>query len=354
MYNKVFYLWGKCITSNTWDALWITRVVCLCVCVAGLLPHDETLSVDTDQNRVFTHNTASALGWHTRNLIFLSFLVWAAWKLGHFFFLQNNEVNYYQSCLWPRRSTLNLILTLTYITLSLGETTISISGSAAPVVCWHINTMRHSWQVHMPDVTTHVEMRWVTLPPGGWSVWTERICEESVCKACCLCRLFLSILRWSSLTSASCPSFMTWDPKDCEHFPPFPLNPPLNQICPPPVRTIISLEMLYSNVLISFPNIHVSFISHLMLQFFLENIFCVFPPREGMIYKRSGGHRIPGLNCCGQSQACYRWSKRCVVTSVLVCLSLFICLCPCLFSLHLFPPLLFAPLLFEFPYSPTV
>ncbi|XP_039993014.1 phospholipase D1a isoform X2 [Xiphias gladius] len=34
---------------------------------------------------------------------------------------------------------------------------------------------------------------------------------------------------------------------------------------------------------------------------------------EGMIYKRSGGHRIPGLNCCGQSQACYRWSKRWLV-----------------------------------------
>ncbi|KAA8581970.1 hypothetical protein FQN60_008710, partial [Etheostoma spectabile] len=34
---------------------------------------------------------------------------------------------------------------------------------------------------------------------------------------------------------------------------------------------------------------------------------------EGMIYKRSGGHRIPGMNCCGQSQACYRWSKRTLV-----------------------------------------
>uniref|UniRef100_A0A8D0AF63 phospholipase D n=1 Tax=Sander lucioperca TaxID=283035 RepID=A0A8D0AF63_SANLU len=34
---------------------------------------------------------------------------------------------------------------------------------------------------------------------------------------------------------------------------------------------------------------------------------------EGMIYKRSGGHRIPGMNCCGQSQACYRWSKRWLV-----------------------------------------
>uniref|UniRef100_A0A4W4EPI5 Phospholipase n=1 Tax=Electrophorus electricus TaxID=8005 RepID=A0A4W4EPI5_ELEEL len=35
--------------------------------------------------------------------------------------------------------------------------------------------------------------------------------------------------------------------------------------------------------------------------------------REGMIYKKSGGHRIPGINCCGHSQICYRWSKRWLV-----------------------------------------
>ncbi|KAM8953584.1 phospholipase D1 isoform 2-T2 [Pelodytes ibericus] len=34
---------------------------------------------------------------------------------------------------------------------------------------------------------------------------------------------------------------------------------------------------------------------------------------EGMIMKRSGGHRIPGLNCCGQGSVCYRWSKRWLV-----------------------------------------
>ncbi|CAI9595461.1 unnamed protein product [Staurois parvus] len=34
---------------------------------------------------------------------------------------------------------------------------------------------------------------------------------------------------------------------------------------------------------------------------------------EGMIQKRSGGHRIPGLNCCGQRSVCYRWSKRWLV-----------------------------------------
>lgn len=34
---------------------------------------------------------------------------------------------------------------------------------------------------------------------------------------------------------------------------------------------------------------------------------------EGMVHKRSGGHRIPGLNCCGHSKMCYRWSKRWMV-----------------------------------------
>ncbi|KAK0153606.1 Phospholipase D1 [Merluccius polli] len=34
---------------------------------------------------------------------------------------------------------------------------------------------------------------------------------------------------------------------------------------------------------------------------------------EGMVLKRSGGHRIPGLNCCGRTKMCYRWSKRWLV-----------------------------------------
>ncbi|XP_043933010.1 phospholipase D2 [Protopterus annectens] len=34
---------------------------------------------------------------------------------------------------------------------------------------------------------------------------------------------------------------------------------------------------------------------------------------EGMILKRSGGHRIHGLNCIGRHQVCYRWSKRWLV-----------------------------------------
>ncbi|XP_028289793.1 phospholipase D1-like isoform X2 [Gouania willdenowi] len=34
---------------------------------------------------------------------------------------------------------------------------------------------------------------------------------------------------------------------------------------------------------------------------------------EGMVLKRSGGHRIPGINCCGHRKMCYRWSKRWLV-----------------------------------------
>uniref|UniRef100_A0A8C1YQ56 Phospholipase n=1 Tax=Cyprinus carpio TaxID=7962 RepID=A0A8C1YQ56_CYPCA len=35
--------------------------------------------------------------------------------------------------------------------------------------------------------------------------------------------------------------------------------------------------------------------------------------QEGIVYKRSGGHRIPGMNCCGHNEVCYRWSKRWLV-----------------------------------------
>ncbi|XP_028911138.1 phospholipase D2 [Ornithorhynchus anatinus] len=34
---------------------------------------------------------------------------------------------------------------------------------------------------------------------------------------------------------------------------------------------------------------------------------------EGLIRKRSGGHRVPGFKCCGRDQICYRWSKRWLV-----------------------------------------
>uniref|UniRef100_A0A8C8MIY2 Phospholipase n=1 Tax=Oncorhynchus tshawytscha TaxID=74940 RepID=A0A8C8MIY2_ONCTS len=35
--------------------------------------------------------------------------------------------------------------------------------------------------------------------------------------------------------------------------------------------------------------------------------------QEGSIFKRSGGHRIQGLNCIGHHQFCFRWSKRWLV-----------------------------------------
>lgn len=38
-------------------------------------------------------------------------------------------------------------------------------------------------------------------------------------------RLFLSLLRWSSLTSASCRSFTIWGPKDCENVLKSPFKP---------------------------------------------------------------------------------------------------------------------------------
>ncbi|XP_063059494.1 phospholipase D2 [Engraulis encrasicolus] len=34
---------------------------------------------------------------------------------------------------------------------------------------------------------------------------------------------------------------------------------------------------------------------------------------EGLIHKRSGGHRIQGLNCVGHHQVCFRWSRRWLV-----------------------------------------
>lgn len=102
--------------------------------------------------------------------------------------------------------------------------------------------------------------------------------QHAVSSADFLCVHFLSVLRWSSSTSARCPSFTTWGPKDCEHLLP------------------LSLKSLV--FLVSHPAAHEGIIS--------------LSSREGMVYKRSGGHRIPGMNCCGQNQACYRWSKRCV------------------------------------------
>uniref|UniRef100_A0AAQ5ZH31 Phospholipase n=1 Tax=Amphiprion ocellaris TaxID=80972 RepID=A0AAQ5ZH31_AMPOC len=43
------------------------------------------------------------------------------------------------------------------------------------------------------------------------------------------------------------------------------------------------------------------------------NDVCELCLREGPIYKRSGGHRIQGLNCIGHHQFCFRWSRRWLV-----------------------------------------
>uniref|UniRef100_A0AAQ5ZRH4 Phospholipase n=1 Tax=Amphiprion ocellaris TaxID=80972 RepID=A0AAQ5ZRH4_AMPOC len=48
-------------------------------------------------------------------------------------------------------------------------------------------------------------------------------------------------------------------------------------------------------------------------EYFSVGLEALLSFREGMVLKRSGGHRIPGLNCCGRSKMCYRWSKRWLV-----------------------------------------
>ncbi|XP_025031025.1 phospholipase D2 [Python bivittatus] len=57
---------------------------------------------------------------------------------------------------------------------------------------------------------------------------------------------------------------------------------------------------------------------HAMAEFLDVSRFSFLPdlgPKglEGMILKRSGGHRVQGLNCAGHHQVCYRWSKRWLV-----------------------------------------
>uniref|UniRef100_A0A673MSN0 Phospholipase n=1 Tax=Sinocyclocheilus rhinocerous TaxID=307959 RepID=A0A673MSN0_9TELE len=69
----------------------------------------------------------------------------------------------------------------------------------------------------------------------------------------------------------------------------------------------------YLNKLLKMPmyrNYHMEFIDVSQLSFIHD-----LGPKgvEGMVLKRSGGHRIPGLNCCGHSKMCYRWSKRWMV-----------------------------------------
>lgn len=132
-----------------------------------------------------------------------------------------------------------------------------------------------------------------------------------VCVSQCQCvRPFPSSLpRWSSSTSASSPSFTTWAPKDCEHF-------------------SCRFPSLFCPFFLSFVPTNASLFTLTVLSAIFKTLPGVMFLREGMIYKRSGGHRIPGMNCCGQSKACYRWSKRCVITAAPLRLTpLFYCLC---------------------------
>uniref|UniRef100_A0A8C4ET97 Phospholipase n=1 Tax=Dicentrarchus labrax TaxID=13489 RepID=A0A8C4ET97_DICLA len=69
----------------------------------------------------------------------------------------------------------------------------------------------------------------------------------------------------------------------------------------------------YLNNLLKMPmyrNYHMEFIDVSQLSFIHD-----LGPKglEGMVLKRSGGHRIPGMNCCGRSKMCYHWSKRWLV-----------------------------------------
>ncbi|XP_074081518.1 phospholipase D2 isoform X2 [Macrotis lagotis] len=57
---------------------------------------------------------------------------------------------------------------------------------------------------------------------------------------------------------------------------------------------------------------------HAMTEFLEVSPFSFIPalgPKglEGLIRKRSGGHRVPGFTCCGRDQVCYRWSKRSLI-----------------------------------------
>uniref|UniRef100_A0A665WBT7 Phospholipase n=1 Tax=Echeneis naucrates TaxID=173247 RepID=A0A665WBT7_ECHNA len=83
------------------------------------------------------------------------------------------------------------------------------------------------------------------------------------------------------LPSRSCPLSTTWDQKACKS----------------------NVFKLYSFLIADLAKTVLFLREHKKSLYF----------REGMVLKRSGGHRIPGLNCCGHSKICYRWSKRWLV-----------------------------------------
>uniref|UniRef100_A0A671T534 Phospholipase n=1 Tax=Sinocyclocheilus anshuiensis TaxID=1608454 RepID=A0A671T534_9TELE len=71
---------------------------------------------------------------------------------------------------------------------------------------------------------------------------------------------------------------------------------------------VSSRRVSHSNIIVSL--LQMEFIDVSQLSFIQD-----LGPKglEGIVHKRSGGHRIPGMNCCGHNEVCYRWSKRWLV-----------------------------------------
>uniref|UniRef100_A0A8C5TSQ9 phospholipase D n=1 Tax=Malurus cyaneus samueli TaxID=2593467 RepID=A0A8C5TSQ9_9PASS len=93
--------------------------------------------------------------------------------------------------------------------------------------------------------------------------------------------------------------------------------------CPVRVR-VLEVERFTSTKKVPSPNVYTIELSHGEFVWQVKRKFKHFQEFhrellrykafvEGFIMKRSGGHRIPGLNCCGQGRMCYRWSKRWLV-----------------------------------------
>uniref|UniRef100_A0A8C1TF92 phospholipase D n=1 Tax=Cyprinus carpio TaxID=7962 RepID=A0A8C1TF92_CYPCA len=76
---------------------------------------------------------------------------------------------------------------------------------------------------------------------------------------------------------------------------------------PLPTRSCVSVSLVLSRIV---SLLQMEFIDVSQLSFIQD-----LGPKglEGIVYKRSGGHRIPGMNCCGHNEVCYRWSKRWLV-----------------------------------------
>lgn len=224
-------------------------------------------------------------------------------------------------------------------------------------------------------------LRWVALPPGGWHAWVlpaHRVTCHDVCRmyqVVLVCLYKSHCVKRHAVSSCLFSDGVHWHQPAVFHsrlgaqrtvsiFSFF------ESFFFPSVKTVLSvwyqvdqhnsqqteaLEILENQDETPVSSVPIYKLPSLLFCFILSlnpivpKIFNYFSisSREGMIYKRSGGHRIPGMNCCGHSQACYRWSKRCVVTSVLMCfLSLSLSI-----SLYLRPSSFFCLCLF---YSPSL